>query len=96
MLYSVGARTDPWATPFFNLKDRLFCPSLVNRVNDLVYSNSIMKLIRWLEVRTKSNKGWELLYVLVVHPEQLLYWRNLQQLDNLIFSLMKPTILCNN
>ena len=31
--------------------------------------------------------GWELLYVLVVHPEQLLYWRNLQQLDNFISSL---------
>ena len=31
----------------------------------------------------------ELLYVLVVHPEQLLYWRNLQQLDNLISSLFK-------
>ena len=34
---------DPWAMPFFNL-------TLLNRVKDLVYSNSIMKLIRWLEV----------------------------------------------
>ena len=39
---------DVWATPFFNLKHQLFCPSLVNRVKDLVYSNSIMKLIKWL------------------------------------------------
>ena len=38
MLYRVGARTDLGATPF------------ANRVKNLVYSNSIMKLIRWLEV----------------------------------------------
>ena len=30
---------------------------------------------------------WELLYILVIHPEQLLYWQNLQQLDNFISSL---------
>ena len=55
MLYRVGARTDPWTTPFFNLKDRLFCLSLVNRVKDLVHSNSIMKLIRWLEVSIRCS-----------------------------------------
>ena len=36
MLYRVGARTDPWATPFFGLKNWVFCPSLVNKVKDLV------------------------------------------------------------
>ena len=50
MLYRVGARTDAWAGSFFSLENRLFCPSLVNKVKDLVYSNSIMKLARWLEV----------------------------------------------
>ena len=37
---------DSWATPFFSFKNRLFCSSLVNRVKDLVNSNSIVKLSR--------------------------------------------------
>ena len=42
-----------------------------------------------VEVRKVFVMGCELLYVLVVHPKQLTYWRNLHQLDNLISSLFK-------
>ena len=42
---------------------------------------------------SSEGVGWELLYVLVVHPEQLLYWRNLQQLDNLAFTFFKYFLL---
>ena len=55
MFHRVVARTDPWATTFFTLKNRLFCQSLVNKVKDLVNSNSIMKLIRWLEVSIRYS-----------------------------------------
>ena len=55
MLYRGEAKTDPRARAFFSLKDRRFCPSLVNKVKDLVCSNSIMKLIRWLEVSIRCS-----------------------------------------
>ena len=54
-------------------KSLIFADIIQHAKNKIVQSNDL---------------GWELLYVLIVHPEQLINWKNLKQLDNLISSLL--------